>query len=1480
MVFSWIVLIVGVVLICVGASRMSAAKAATLAAQRMLSQSYHEGFVAGARSVGAPPAQPNRAPDAAAQGARVQRPLPAPSSPGHPGPLPPHRAGQSAPLGLSAPGLAQPTALPGGVTPVAAVKPLRNPEDRRAIFINAVLGAATFLLVVAAGLWVGTRLDPLGQGAALVALSAAFYASGLVLHGRQPALRPVALAFSITGLALLPIVGAAWWLRFPQQGPGAWVVVSAVGTVAYLFAAVRLDSRIVAALGVVFAASGAFTFGAAMRSGIVWYAASSTLLALVLSLVATRFSTRLPRVLGETFVLAHRVLVPSYLVVALCAMPWLRTRDALIITGSALIYYVIQRLLAPQRDRMLTRWGARSAWLGVVFSLCAVLGQSGAVTLRLAAAALLVAGAESVWALRRDEHQSASAPRATSAVPWAQRGEHRRTPAVLFALAALCALLGTMLSRARLGNTATSFLDTSLNWSWYLILVLLVLAIVVPTMSRALGEGGRLVLLAGASAGAFLEPTVVRPWPGGFLLLAVALVCTMQWSRTPPTRWRTAFGGVGLATGLAASGPLLTDVVVALGARVAVRGDFMCLVWAVVGLGLGAWRAVVAAPPRRGDPVAYRWGAGALLAVSVGAGSLLGMRWPSFAPRRGPAVLDPAANGASAAAIGVLGVLGVVVACLALAVAAWSAARVVRALGAARTPGQPPVSGMQGWQALSGAQTAPAVSMVVTAAASAAALAGPALVLGMLLGGANDRVVVVVVAALSAATLLAVGSTVWGRSGAALLATAVLLVGQWQVVVMTGAPGVVVLPSTAAILLVGTVVATARPASSRMLVLSASTAGVLLLGPWAEAFRTRVSIGSDAVQPAAFLLLLLLAVAAVLWHARVAQRLDGYRAGTPVALLAVGLTALRAVDGQWAWWWGDQVLSAYPATVAVFAWAVPALLLVVGASAPAWSRHSAGPAQAVAWAAGALGLTALLLGHTALAELKGGAWLLAGGLLGGMALACLSLSVYQASLHQTSLHQTSWPQASAQQTPAHPTSMRRAGGPGGAALAAIARAVSVPALASLICGVGISLSEPAYSPAWLGWVAAIAVALSAVPVPGGTWPGAGRAAPQQGTDLIGVLAPGLSLVILGQLVVDGPGGTVLALAAAIASLFLAATRPAWWMGVLAFVCTAWAAIAVGLDLSAEARGARPWLLIHAVMLALVPALICRRVAARGALTPPERYAHRVAGWVALGLLGLGAIAALGAGRQPGWLVWALLGDVVVATGLAWLMLRRAQRQGADTCLDAGMSLAGLALVRAIAVEGGLRVAPFWFLAVLALMLLGTAWWRRAQVNPRRIRLWAAAGTLLLSLLTVVQGTHGTAEEWGRHAVLVALFALLLVMGAAVDDAAATWIGLAGLCVDVLVAARHQRIAMLFLLAVMLFGIATWLLLRKNRAGQATGPVRGVPFPTPPQGGVGPGHLPAAGAMGPPAPSGARVAQARPVPGEAWNPQGPQSNLPG
>ena len=148
---------------------------------------------------------------------------------------------------------------------------LARKEKRERQNINVTLYVASLLLVAAAALFVGTGLPAVLRFAGVCLITALFYVTGLALHAKSPKLRPAAVAFAGTGLALVPVAGLAMYNFAVQDGPLAWLLTSVVGTLAYVVAAVRLESRVLVYLSLTFVVSTAWSGVSLLGASLVWY---------------------------------------------------------------------------------------------------------------------------------------------------------------------------------------------------------------------------------------------------------------------------------------------------------------------------------------------------------------------------------------------------------------------------------------------------------------------------------------------------------------------------------------------------------------------------------------------------------------------------------------------------------------------------------------------------------------------------------------------------------------------------------------------------------------------------------------------------------------------------------------------------------------------------------------------------------------------------------------------------------------------------------------------------------------------------------------------------------------------------------------------------------------------------------------------------------------------------------------------------------
>ena len=231
-----------------------------------------------------PPAPATEPPAAATPGTRPAAPAPRRLAPQRP---PFDSAGPAAPT--------YPSSIPARTDADLRAERERERAERELTrakreqqSINVTLYVASLLLVAAGSLFIGTGLPAPLRFAGVCTITALFYLAGLVLHGRAPRLKPAAVAFSGTGLALIPVAGLAMDTLVLENAPLAWLTTSAVGTAAYAVAAVRLESRVLVYLSLSFLATTACSGVAVLGGALVWYftaligvAASFTVLAIL-----------------------------------------------------------------------------------------------------------------------------------------------------------------------------------------------------------------------------------------------------------------------------------------------------------------------------------------------------------------------------------------------------------------------------------------------------------------------------------------------------------------------------------------------------------------------------------------------------------------------------------------------------------------------------------------------------------------------------------------------------------------------------------------------------------------------------------------------------------------------------------------------------------------------------------------------------------------------------------------------------------------------------------------------------------------------------------------------------------------------------------------------------------------------------------------------------------------------------------------------
>lgn len=182
--------------------------------------------------------------------------------------------------------------------------------------INVTLYIASLLLVAAGALFIGAGLPVPLRFAGVCTITALFYAAGLVLHAKTPRLRPAAVAFSGTGLALIPVTGLAMFSLVVHNGPLSWLVTSVVGTAAYVVAAVRLESRVLVYLSTTIVVSTAWSGVSVLGGALLWYFTALIGVAVCFTVLSINRPKWVPAVYVRPLAELHPFMVPAVAVAA------------------------------------------------------------------------------------------------------------------------------------------------------------------------------------------------------------------------------------------------------------------------------------------------------------------------------------------------------------------------------------------------------------------------------------------------------------------------------------------------------------------------------------------------------------------------------------------------------------------------------------------------------------------------------------------------------------------------------------------------------------------------------------------------------------------------------------------------------------------------------------------------------------------------------------------------------------------------------------------------------------------------------------------------------------------------------------------------------------------------------------------------------------------------------------------------------------
>lgn len=251
------------------------------------------------------------------------------------------------------------TAAPAPPTPEELAALAERKAKRERQNINLTLYVASLLLVASAALFIGSGLPAALRFAGVWAITVLFYAGGFILAVKAPRLRAAALAFTGTGLALIPVTGLAMYNFVLHNGALAWLVTSLAGTAAYVFAAVRLDSRVLAWLSLTFVVSSAWSGVSMLGGALVWYFVALIGLAVVLGIANLGGLRGVPSIYFRPLQVLHPCVVPLVAVAATFAPSFLGHGDYALIMAMCGLYLAVAAAFRSTPGRVQHFLGAR-----------------------------------------------------------------------------------------------------------------------------------------------------------------------------------------------------------------------------------------------------------------------------------------------------------------------------------------------------------------------------------------------------------------------------------------------------------------------------------------------------------------------------------------------------------------------------------------------------------------------------------------------------------------------------------------------------------------------------------------------------------------------------------------------------------------------------------------------------------------------------------------------------------------------------------------------------------------------------------------------------------------------------------------------------------------------------------------------------------------------------------------------------------------
>lgn len=236
--------------------------------------------------------------------------------------------------------------------------------------INITLYVASFLLVAAVAIFVGANVPELIRFFGVWFITITFYVAGLVLYKTVEKLRPAAVAFVGTGLALLPFTGIAMYSFIIQDTAMCWLVTSSIGILVFILAAIILRNQVIAYLAIAFGVSLSTSSVAVLDIGLIWYFVVLIIFGSVMTMLAKFKFHFVPNCFSKPIEVSNSWIVPLTIIASLVAFNGMSVQDYWVVSLVSAFYYgavAVSSIRGRDMSIFITRLLASIAFILMVY---------------------------------------------------------------------------------------------------------------------------------------------------------------------------------------------------------------------------------------------------------------------------------------------------------------------------------------------------------------------------------------------------------------------------------------------------------------------------------------------------------------------------------------------------------------------------------------------------------------------------------------------------------------------------------------------------------------------------------------------------------------------------------------------------------------------------------------------------------------------------------------------------------------------------------------------------------------------------------------------------------------------------------------------------------------------------------------------------------------------------------------------------------